>query len=82
MSSNTLLAIFAHWVLLASITVAYRLSPLHPLARYPGPLAAKISKFYHVKIQLRGNAHIVIKEWHHKYGDVVRIGAVLYYIYL
>ena len=31
--------------------IFYRLSPFHPLARYPGPLRAKISKLWFVSIR-------------------------------
>ena len=41
-------AIF-HTTLISSI-VLYRLSPFHPLARYPGPVIAKISKLWFVSV--------------------------------
>ena len=41
-------AIF-HTTLISSV-VLYRLSPFHPLARYPGPLSAKISKLWFVSV--------------------------------
>ena len=63
-----------HWGLLLLCTTAYRLSPFHPLSHYPGPIAARISKFYHVFFSLRGDAHTVIRRWHDQHGDVVRIG--------
>ena len=41
-------AIF-HSTLISSI-VLYRLSPIHPLAKYPGPVLAKISKLWFVSV--------------------------------
>lgn len=64
----------AYWSFVAFFTLLYRLSPFHPLANYPGPLAARVSKLYHVRVASRGNAHWVIKGWHDRYGDVVRVG--------
>ena len=63
-----------HGTLLASIVV-YRLSPFHPLARYPGPTVAKISKFWHMWVVSRGKQHLYLWKLHEKYGDVVRMGA-------
>ncbi|KAI0632330.1 high nitrogen upregulated cytochrome P450 monooxygenase 2 [Trametes polyzona] len=60
-------------VLLISV-VLYRLSPLHPLARYPGPVRCKLTKFWMAWIGLRGDQHIYIKRLHERYGDVVRTG--------
>ncbi|GJE99306.1 cytochrome P450 [Phanerochaete sordida] len=59
--------------LLSSITL-YRVSPLHPLARYPGPVLAKVSKLYHVWRIWPGKQHIYIQRLHDRYGDMVRIG--------
>ena len=41
-------AIF-HTSLISSV-VLYRLSPFHPLAKYPGPILAKISKLWFVSV--------------------------------
>ena len=54
--------------------VAYRLSPWHPLARYPGPIGCKLSKFWLAFVCVRGYQHRYIKSLHDRYGDVVRIG--------
>ncbi|KAI0755286.1 high nitrogen upregulated cytochrome P450 monooxygenase 2 [Daedaleopsis nitida] len=59
---------------LVSSIVVYRLSPLHPLARYPGPIGCRISKLYLGAISIPGFQHKYIKSLHDKYGDVVRIG--------
>jgi formate hydrogenlyase subunit 4 len=51
---NTVLYLLA---LSASIT-AYRLSPFHPLARYPGPLFARLSRFWALKVKSTGKQHL------------------------
>lgn len=58
--------------LFGSIAV-YRLF-LHPLARFPGPVAARLTKFYGPWIARNGRMH-----WEHsrliaEYGPIVRIG--------
>jgi len=55
-------------------TLAYRLSPSHPLAKYPGPVIAKTSKWWAAYISARGDSHRYYKYLHDIYGDVVRIG--------
>ena len=59
--------------LLASICV-YRLSPWHPLAKYPGPILCKLSKFRLAYLCARGKQHVVYQTLHEIYGDVVRVG--------
>ncbi|KXN80941.1 Cytochrome P450 67, partial [Leucoagaricus sp. SymC.cos] len=59
--------------LFASIAV-YRLSPWHPLARYPGPTVAKLTKWYISYWIAKGNRHLKLQEWHRTYGTWVRIG--------
>ncbi|KDR79011.1 hypothetical protein GALMADRAFT_224262 [Galerina marginata CBS 339.88] len=59
--------------LLASIGV-YRLSPWHPLAKYPGPIACRLSKFYLAFLSSEGKQHIYYGRLHEKYGNVVRVG--------
>lgn len=67
-------AFVAYWALILAFTGLYRLSPIHPLARYPGPTLGKLSKIYLSYLSARGDIYRVIKRWHDKYGDVVRIG--------
>lgn len=59
--------------LLSSIVI-YRISPIHPLSRYPGPLHLKISKLSMAWIASGGKQHIYIAQLHEQYGDAVRIG--------
>lgn len=58
---------------LTSIAI-YRLSPWHPLAKYPGPIAAKLSKFWLIWVILRGRQLDTIYGMHKKYGPYVRTG--------
>ncbi|KAL4246829.1 Cytochrome P450 superfamily protein [Abortiporus biennis] len=62
-----------HGVLGTSILL-YRLSPFHPLAKYPGPLLCKVGKiFFYLKAK-DGQQYHYINSLHHQYGDIVRIG--------
>ncbi|KAG0705711.1 cytochrome P450 [Suillus ampliporus] len=54
--------------------VVYRLSPWHPLARYPGPIPCRISKFWMAWVSRDGKQHHYYSRLHKTYGDVVRIG--------
>ncbi|TDL19581.1 high nitrogen upregulated cytochrome P450 monooxygenase 2 [Rickenella mellea] len=58
--------------LLLSVGI-YRVSPFHPLSRYPGPLPAKLSKFWSVWIASTGKQHEYFKRLHEKFGPCVRI---------
>jgi hypothetical protein len=68
------LAFAAYWSGLLFFTLAYRLSPFHPLAKYPGPFLAKTSKWWAAYLSGTGDQHRFIKRLHDRYGDVVRIG--------
>ncbi|KAF6743654.1 cytochrome P450 [Ephemerocybe angulata] len=54
--------------------MAYRLSSLHPLSRYPGPFLCKISKLWIIWLAYRGKLHLYYKSLHDIYGPIVRIG--------
>jgi len=55
--------------------IAYRISPWHPLARYPGPILHKISKIRVAISYLGGEDYKSRKALHDQYGPVVRVGA-------
>ncbi|KAF8150653.1 cytochrome P450 [Crassisporium funariophilum] len=77
-ASNILYAVLnvfsVYWLTLLTSIVVYRVSPWHPLAKYPGPLICKVSKFYLAFLSLVGKQHIFYANLHQKYGEVVRIG--------
>ena len=62
-------------LLLARLTwlAVYRMF-FHPLAKYPGPIAAKLSDFYMIALTAGGRATYARYELHQKYGKVVRMG--------
>ena len=47
---------------------------LHPLARYPGPLVAKITDLYSTYHAWKGDRHLEFWRCHEQYGSVVRFG--------
>ncbi|KAG9229522.1 benzoate 4-monooxygenase cytochrome P450 [Amylocarpus encephaloides] len=56
------------------IVFTYRLT-FHPLAKYPGPLFARISDWPLVIYCYRGDRHLWEYKNHQKYGPIVRYGA-------
>ncbi|KAH9035153.1 high nitrogen upregulated cytochrome P450 monooxygenase 2 [Lactarius deliciosus] len=73
-SAAVLLAFLAYGSAVTSFTLFYRLSPFHPLAKYPGPTIAKTSKLWAAYICDKGDLHRLYKSLHDRYGDVVRVG--------
>ncbi|GJE91627.1 cytochrome P450 [Phanerochaete sordida] len=63
-----------YWSALSLSILFYRLGPLHPLSRYPGPLPAKVTKLWHAWQVHAGKQHLYLQRLHDKYGDIVRIG--------
>jgi hypothetical protein len=64
-------------IYLTSLTLsvlAYRLSPLHPLASYPGPVAARATRLWACLKSKRGEQHWYSHELFQRYGNVVRTG--------
>ncbi|KAJ3515892.1 hypothetical protein NLJ89_g1470 [Agrocybe chaxingu] len=74
--SHAAFTVFAvYWISISFSILLYRASPWHPLAKYPGPLLCKLSKFYLAfKAARGGKQHIYYKNLHEKYGNVVRVG--------
>jgi hypothetical protein len=63
-----------YWGLILAFTAVYRLSPVHPLAMYHGPVLNKISKLKTFHTANRGHLHEAYQKLHEKYGDIVRVG--------
>lgn len=71
------LTFVSYFTTLNASIIAYRLSPFHSFARYPGPILAKMSKLWYTW-QISGGKQYLYQEYlHDKYGDVVRIGKFL-----
>ncbi|KAI0389029.1 cytochrome P450 [Xylariaceae sp. FL0594] len=73
-----IVALAGRWIsLLVTISIAavfgYRLL-LHPLQKYPGPPAAKLSDAYNGWYSFRKRLHLTSIEDHAKYGPVMRHG--------
>ena len=62
------------WSTLTTSILVYRVSPWHPLAKYPGPILCKLTKFYLAYRSLGGKQYLYYSKLHRKFGDVVRIG--------
>ncbi|TCD71757.1 hypothetical protein EIP91_005523 [Steccherinum ochraceum] len=62
------------WISLLLFVVQYRISPFHPLAKFPGPFVCKITKIVVANKYRNGEARAFFPEVHDRYGDVVRIG--------
>jgi len=66
-----------YYALILFYVAAYRLSPFHPLAKYPGPIANKLSKVTMAYVASTGKQHVYYMQLHKQYGDIVRIGEPL-----
>ncbi|KAF8899774.1 cytochrome P450 [Gymnopilus junonius] len=68
------LAYPAFYLALTTSICAYRLSPFHPLAKFPGPIIMRLTKLWGAWVAYQGQAHIYIKQLHDRYGPIIRIG--------
>ena len=73
---GALVTFATYYGVLSTSILIYRLSPWHPLARYPGPLLARTTKWWLVAKSIFGKQHLTIHALHERYGDIVRIGAI------
>ncbi|KAJ7431550.1 cytochrome P450 [Mycena galericulata] len=63
-----------HALTVVIATVLYRISPLHPLYKYPGPFINKVTSLKLAHMVYTGKRHIVIRALHERYGVHVRTG--------
>ncbi|KAF2689058.1 cytochrome P450 [Lentithecium fluviatile CBS 122367] len=68
-----IIAFLALGAFLLSLVVYYRLF-LHPLAKYPGPVLARLTDWYNVYHCFKGDRHIDFVRLHNRYGKFVRYG--------
>lgn len=54
----------------------YRISPIHPLHKFPGPSSARISDLWLCFQATPGKqAHLILLDAHERYGKIVRVGS-------
>lgn len=68
------ISITTYILTLVSSIIIYRISPWHPLARYPGPIICKITKGRSAYVSTTGKQHENYRMLHERYGDIVRVG--------
>ncbi|RPD52947.1 high nitrogen upregulated cytochrome P450 monooxygenase 2 [Lentinus tigrinus ALCF2SS1-7] len=67
--------IFLRYIIgLGTSIILYRLSPVHPLSRYPGPYLRRSSHFVSACIAVAGNRCRHFDALRRRYGDIVRTG--------
>jgi hypothetical protein len=70
----------SYYTLILLYVVIYRLSPFHPLAKYPGPIPNKLSKLWMSYITSTGQHYRYYRKLHEQYGDIVRVGQLVEFI--
>lgn len=69
----TVTLVSSFWLSLWTSMVVYR-ALFHPLNRFPGPVAARITKLYHAYQVTKTNNFELMQELHAEYGPFVRVG--------
>ena len=62
---------------LITSVILYRLSPFHPLYRYPGPVWWRTSMLWHAVHTITGQQMRHLKAMHERHGDIIRIGSCI-----
>ena len=70
---NPALALCTVLVSYVLLLVTYRIT-LHPLAKFPGPVLAKVTELYPLYRSIVGDRHLTFWRLHEKHGDFVRYG--------
>ncbi|KAH8807930.1 isotrichodermin C-15 hydroxylase [Xylogone sp. PMI_703] len=73
LATSPVCQIFIGIILSAIIYGAYQIY-FHPLAKYPGPPAAKFTNLREIYYAWNGDQHLDIQRCHEKYGPIVRYG--------
>ncbi|KAF8919510.1 cytochrome P450 [Mucidula mucida] len=79
--ATSALMLAVHTTVMVGITLLYRLSPLHPLWAYPGPIMHKLTSLTLLQMVASGKRFDVIKRLHNEYGTFVRTGKPQYPFY-
>ena len=79
-SVTFILSYLLFYLSLTGSIIAYRISPVHPLANYPGPISLKVSKLIGMYHASTGKQHTFLKSLHDKYGPFVRVGELSHYV--
>lgn len=66
------LLVIAPFLYVLGLTI-YRIY-FHPLAKYPGPILAKLTDLYQTYHAWKGDRHLEFWRCHEKYGNIVRFG--------
>nr|BED43040.1 cytochrome P450 monooxygenase [Trametes versicolor] len=77
-----IIAILGHAAYLITLTFAavwtcfivFRISPLHPLHRFPGPVLNRVTELPLAYTAARLNRHLYLCQLHETYGSIVRTG--------
>lgn len=64
------------WKIKVFAIITYRIF-FHPLAKYPGPLIAKVTDAYQLYYAWRGDRHLQFWRLHQKYGKIHLIKGAL-----